>query len=345
MVRLKLWAFVLYQAALSFSASIPTEGTTEYNDDYEYSDEYNGTITEVETKIQIPRSRVLFEDDESDSSAINFKVSDEKSNLNEKISFINPENRLSNIEMTLLEINEIFDKKRHMKNNKGKLSHQDKKMARGCRKQKLLYSTADKKCHEPTSPGPCKNKKWFVAVKGQLQGVCRRNQCTSDENPIFFNGTCSALYGNCPESSRLYLNKRGVGFCDCDEGFSYNIKDDNCYKEHTQGPCTEDETWLRRRAPKNHKTGHKVFGRCKHNKCNEGKVEWKDKKCYKVDSGDMFDMCVENNHGEIVIEEDMMTCRMVMEGRAVAMGIGRSCRRGRAWSSYRNRCVRVYSRG
>ena len=45
------------------------------------------------------------------------------------------------------------------------------------------------------------------------------------------------------------------------------------------------------------------------------------------------------------VEDEVMTCTMVMEGRAVAMGIGRSCRRGRAWSSYRNRCVRVYSRG
>ena len=88
-----------------------------------------------------------------------------------------------------------------------------------------------------------------------------------------------------------------------------------------------------------------MFGKCKSNKCKEGKVEWKDKKCYKVDSGEFFDMCVENERGEMVIEDEVMTCRMVMEGRAVAMGIGRSCRRGRAWSSYRNRCVRVYSRG
>ena len=170
MIWLIILGFVLHQAAFVISASITTEASNEYYDDYEYSDEYTETETEVETKIQIPRSRVLFEDDEfeeeSDSNAINFRVSDEKSNHNEKISFINPENRLSKIEMTLQEINEIFDKKKHMKKNKGKLSRQDKKTARGCRKKKLLFSTADKKCHEPTSAGPCKNNKRFVAVKG-----------------------------------------------------------------------------------------------------------------------------------------------------------------------------------
>ena len=119
MIWLILSGFVLHQAAFVFSASITRETSTEYYDDYEYSDEYTETETEVETKVQIPRSRVIFEDDEfeeeSDSNAINFRVSDEKSNHNEKISFINPENRLSKIEMTLQEINEIFDKKKHMK--------------------------------------------------------------------------------------------------------------------------------------------------------------------------------------------------------------------------------------
>merc|ERR1712215_222480 len=69
-------------------------------------------------------------------------------------------------------------------------------------------------------------------------GVCKRNLCTNEKTPIMFNGTCSQIYGNCPHSSRLYINKRGLGFCDCDDGFSYNIADDKCYKEHTQGPCT-----------------------------------------------------------------------------------------------------------
>eukprot|EP00091_Calanus_sinicus_P013847 TRINITY_DN30773_c0_g1_i1.p1 TRINITY_DN30773_c0_g1~~TRINITY_DN30773_c0_g1_i1.p1 ORF type:complete len:104 (+),score=21.39 TRINITY_DN30773_c0_g1_i1:67-378(+) len=97
-----LLAFVLCQVASSFSASIPT---TEYYDYYEYSEEYSEE--EVETRIQMPRSRVLFEDDEfveeSDSSAINYKDGDEKSNLSDKISFINPEDRLAKIEMTLQE--------------------------------------------------------------------------------------------------------------------------------------------------------------------------------------------------------------------------------------------------
>jgi hypothetical protein len=98
MIWLILLGFVLHQVAFVFSASITMEASTEFYDDYEYGNEYTETETEVETKIQIPRSRVLFEDDEfeavSDPNAINFRVSDEKSNLNEKISFKNPENRL-----------------------------------------------------------------------------------------------------------------------------------------------------------------------------------------------------------------------------------------------------------
>ena len=204
MPKLVVCGFILCQAAFLYSASITTDTTVHYDEEYAYSDEYIETETEqVETRRQIPRSRVLFEDDEfggeKDSSAINFKVSGDESNLNRKLSFVNPENRSAKIEMTLQEINEIFDKKKHMKKNKGKLSRQDKKTARGCRKKKLLFSTADKKCHEPTSAGPCNRDKWFVAVKGQLQGVCKKNPCTSDDNPIFFNGACTALYRKWPE--------------------------------------------------------------------------------------------------------------------------------------------------
>ena len=71
---------------------------------------------------------------------------------------------------------------------------------------------------------------------------------------------------------KLYIiNKRGVGFCDWDEGFSYNIEDDKCYKEQTQGPCKKGETWLR--ALKTLKTGWKVFGKCEMNKCEVGFIE------------------------------------------------------------------------
>merc|ERR1711872_10933 len=316
---------------------------SDYEDSMEIEEDYN------DEKLLNPRSRVLFEEDEvleeKDSSAINLNARDEKVDLNQKISFIIPEDRSSKIEMTLKEINEIFNKKKFMKNKGRQLHRRDRKAARECRKKKLLFSTKDKKCHQPTSPGRCKNNKWFVAVKGQLQGVCKVNKCQDNEKPILFNGTCSPLHGSCPPGSRLFLNKRGEGYCDCDEGYSYNREDDSCYKEHTAGPCTSGEMWLQRNTPQKHRTGHKVWGKCKENKCEEGEVEWKDKKCYKVDEGEMFDMCVSDEKGEIVLEDNIITCKMVMEGRAVIGGVSRSCRRGRAWSRYRNRCVRVFSRG
>ena len=63
-----------------------------------------------------------------------------------------------------------------------------------------------------------------------------------------------------------------------------------------------------------HKTEHKVFGECVLNKCEEGKIEWKDKKCYKVDQGEMFETCVADEKGEIVFEENTVTCKMLMNG-------------------------------
>ena len=251
----------------------------------------------------------------------------EDENLERKITFANVESRSGNIEMTLGEINEIFDKKKHKKN---KLSRGNKKKAKNCRKRGLLLSVQDRKCHEPTLQGPCKNGEWFVAVKRKLQGFCKRKQCTSEEKPIMSNGTCSAVYGSCPQSSRLYLNKRGKGFCDCDDGFSFNVADNTCHREHMQGPCAETKSWKCRKAPKKNKKGHRVFGRCKETRCGDGEVEWRDNKCYKVDSGEIFDKCLENRDGELVLVDGVVTCNIVASSRALAMQAGRSCRRGGA---------------
>merc|ERR1711913_22837 len=179
--------------------------------------------------------------------------------------------------------------------------------------------------------GSCKE-----SVKGTHVLVRRILSCSMGPAPLYMEVVHQ------PQGSSL--TREEWGFCDCDYGYSYSQEDDTCYKEHTPGPCGEKETWLRRRTPKKHRTGHKVFGKCKMNKCAEGMLEWKDKKCYKVDQGEMFAMCVAEEKGEIELEDEVLTCKLVMEGRAVVGGISRSCRRGRAWSRYRNRCVRVYSR-
>jgi hypothetical protein len=91
---------------------------------------------------------------------------------------------LAKIELALMEINEIFDKKKHIKNTKGKLLGQDKKTERGCQKKKLLFPATETKCHKPTSDGARNNNKCFV---------CKKNPCTSDDYPFFINGTYSAL--------------------------------------------------------------------------------------------------------------------------------------------------------
>merc|ERR1712179_145170 len=123
MIRLLVWWCVIYSCVtMVFSSSIDTEYSDEYYDDYLYSQEQEEEQSEAISLI--PKSRVLFDDDEvneqTDSSAVNFSTKDDKLDLNRKISFSMPEERLSNIEMTLRELNEIFDKKNYMRDRERK---------------------------------------------------------------------------------------------------------------------------------------------------------------------------------------------------------------------------------
>merc|ERR1711874_434937 len=113
------------QLSLVIPDSININTTEENYDEYQYSDAYDYIDEEYsEERATNPRSRVLFEDDEGNketkSNAINFNAGNEKLDLNREISLVIPENRLAKVEMTLREINEIFGKKKFMKNKKGK---------------------------------------------------------------------------------------------------------------------------------------------------------------------------------------------------------------------------------
>ena len=57
----------------------------------------------------------------------------------------------------------------------------------------------------------------------------------------------------------------------------------------------------------------------------------------------MFDICKESEDGVMAKEGKIVTCKMEMDDRSVVSGPGRSCKRGRVWSDYRNKCVRLYS--
>merc|ERR1712001_466641 len=114
MIRLLVWWCVIYSCVtMVFSASIDTEYSDEYYDDYLYSQEQEDEQSEA---ISVDtRSRVLFDDDDqayrrTDTSAVEFRAKNDKLDLTQKISFTMPEKRLSKIEMTLRELNEIFDK-------------------------------------------------------------------------------------------------------------------------------------------------------------------------------------------------------------------------------------------
>ena len=123
-----MWVCVIYSCVTrGFSASIDTEDSEEYYDDYMYSQEQE--TEQSESLSLVPRSRVLFDDEGADSSAVKFSAKNAKYPLNQKISFFMSEERLPKIEMTLRELNEIFAKKKYMKSRREKLSRQSEKIA------------------------------------------------------------------------------------------------------------------------------------------------------------------------------------------------------------------------
>merc|ERR1711915_889046 len=212
MSRLRACLLSSFQISIVLTAALIDEDSV-----LEQSGDYSGDyIDKAESFSKLPQSRVLFNDEISyendDSSEIDFNESEigDDNILKQMISFVDPENKSNHFEMTIKEINDIFGKKKKKRGlkNKSKLSQQEKKAARNCRRKKLLYSLKDKKCHEPTTSGPCRNNKWFVAIKGKLQGVCRRIPCTNEDTPILYNETCSPIYGVCPDRQRLFLNKK-----------------------------------------------------------------------------------------------------------------------------------------
>jgi len=246
---------------------------------------------------------------------------------------------------TIGELSRIFGRKRR---EYKKLSKDEIKKARSCRKKKLLYSTKDESCHPPTTRGPCRDGKWFVAVKERLDGVCRKPPCNNDE--VFYDGSCTPVDEKkavCPEFQQLYVNKKGFGFCDCQSGFSYSIAKNTCYRELVGGPCEEEgEVWSG--VPKNSipkevrerlQFGVKKFGECQSSGCDAGYVKWSDNKCYKMKASTM---CLESETGDLELIEDEVTCSSSMGGRSTIGGRGGGCRKGRAWSNRRQRCIRVF---
>ena len=114
-IRLLVLLYVLYSCVIMvFSASIDTEYSDEYYDDYLYSQEQEDEQSEA---ISLDtRSRALFDDDEAKEetdSSVNFSAKNDKLDLNRKISFVIPEERFLKLELALRELNQIFDKKKH----------------------------------------------------------------------------------------------------------------------------------------------------------------------------------------------------------------------------------------
>merc|ERR1719446_817794 len=133
MIRLLVWWCVIYSCVtIVLPASINTEYYDEYYEDYLYSQEQE--VEQSEAILVDTRSRILFDDDDqenrrTDTSAVEFRAKNDKLDLNQKISFTMPEERLSKIEMTLRELNEIFDKKNYMRDRKRNRSRQSKSIA------------------------------------------------------------------------------------------------------------------------------------------------------------------------------------------------------------------------
>jgi len=226
------------------------------------------------------------------------------------------------ITMKLGEIQDLFGITAEMKQAQ-KLNRREKTRARDCRKRGRLYLRTEQKCYKPNEPGLCRQGRWFVAQRGRLDGVCLVPPCQDPTTPIFYKGTCSSVYGSCSDpNARLYLNKRGVGFCECDEGFSFNTEDGKCYRERTRGPCNRQQTWLsldKKKVAKDQRAGHKRFGKCRRTKCGEGQVKWKGGVC--ADNG-AEESCVQSADNAVEVADGRITCREGggREGRAENLG-------------------------
>ena len=126
----------------------------EYDEYYEYdNDEDNeydvnydsANDTEYVDFRTVKGDLIVAVDDNDTLTEIDLEARSKRISLDDKIIFVNPENVSENIEMTLRQINDIFDKKEYTK--KTKLTRKEKKKARECRKNKLLTSASDGKCH------------------------------------------------------------------------------------------------------------------------------------------------------------------------------------------------------
>merc|ERR1719481_833854 len=184
-----------------------TNDYIEYDYDREARDLENVNDEDYEVYEDLhPRLQLHILDDEDDEDILLFRTNNEE----------------EQILMTVDEINKVFG--RTTKNSKNELSNNEKAKAKDCRKMKKVYSTKTGKCHQPTSQGPCKKNKWFIAKRGRLDGVCRIPPC--GEGEVLYRGECQQATGRssvCPARHRLFLNKRGVGYCDCQQGFSWSF--------------------------------------------------------------------------------------------------------------------------
>ena len=236
------------------------------------------------------------------------------------------------VKMTINEINNIFNKRGFRGNKNRHLTSTDKIKARECRRKNKLYFRKNKKCHQPLVQGPCKNStKWIVAIKGRLDGVCRERPCLDEATPILHNGTCVPIdYHACPRYSRLYLNKRGEGYCDCEAGYSRLSDGDGvCYRDFLPGPCDAGSSLVL------------VGGKCVLSPCPAGEMMWQDGSCHPADPG------LAECEGDLELVADLpsppsLSCRGWPGRGRVITGNSRHCRRGRVWSSWRGSCVRLF---
>ena len=94
-------------------------------------------------------------------------------------------------------------------------------------------------CYVPSSSAPCREGEWAVVTNSTL--TCEDIPCGPVE--VLLDGICSNLFDPiaCPDTGeRLFLDRHGQGFCDCDNGWG-RWEDGSCYQEFTRGFCEENQ--------------------------------------------------------------------------------------------------------
>lgn len=98
-------------------------------------------------------------------------------------------------------------------------------------------------CKRLLAQEDCVEGEWLVLIEGDSDtnaiAACKKRPCPFGQ--LEYEGKCvnpSDAESVCRYGQTLYVEMTGETYCDCEQGFTYDIMSGNCYARHEQGPCS-----------------------------------------------------------------------------------------------------------